>query len=176
MARARGIRLIVPRVELKTSSAQGVFVSPPDFSTLTTCPATGVAVRHLATLAPEREGGYRGEFHLIGENTLHARVWGYTELHDAQRWTALLTRLIAQEFPQRAAFTFIEDYTNHLGASTSAKMFYLKFIQSHPGLRRYAFYGVSPFFQLVIKLALRMNPGQHFSVQIHNSYEDAICG
>ncbi|MBN8216190.1 MAG: response regulator [Spirochaetes bacterium] len=145
-------------------------MTPPDFSKVTACPVTGRPVRFLAAVEGTGSSSYRAEFHRIGDDTIHARVWGYSDLNESRRYARKLTEILEASFPGNAPFHLVEDYTRHDGASVAAKAFYINYVRSRPGLRKYVFYGVKPFFRLLIKMARRLNPSLHFSVDIMEDY------
>ncbi|MBL8026945.1 MAG: response regulator [Fibrobacteres bacterium] len=148
--------------------------NPADYSE---CPVTGERIIAAGTVDSSEYGGTKGysaRFTVIGGYVVHASVYGYSNIADTNYYISFLQGIIDKYFPDDKPFALIEDYRWHEGASINAKAAYIRFVRSTKGLKQYIFYNIPPFFKVLIKLARRLYPFNHFTVEMYNDYESAV--
>lgn len=117
---------------------------------------------------------YTADFHLIDNNIIYAVIKGYSTPATTKAYIEYLKKIISDNFQDGLGFSIIENYEQHTGASITAKTMYINFIRQLDGLRHFVFHDVRPFFEILIKIAKRLNQNRHFTVDICGKYNEAI--
>ena len=116
---------------------------------------------------------YRVTISLLGDSILLIQPCGFATLPNIKQGILLTEKVIKEELPEGRGFILIEDLSNLIGISRSARKYFIDDIKKHEQLRSLVFYGASAMFKLSINLARRVNVIK-FNVTVVNNYSDAV--
>ena len=126
---------------------------------LNICPISGLSILKKPEWTNITFGTdyYKVSFSVIGTNIIHVDTWGRSDLIVTKKYFDLLEELIASSIPKEEQYIIIENYSEHTYATYKAKSYYINYQKANKRIKALIFYGVSPLFQIMIKIGKRIS-------------------
>ena len=138
------------------------------------CPVTGLPVHQRPEWTDRRLGeAFQLTIYVIGDRILLNRPTGYATLDDVDASFELIDAVVADHIDSVRGYVHISDYAGMRGISHDARRRYVRYIETNPHLLGVIYFGVSPLFRIMIKLASRLTRAQT-NVQIVDDYPAAL--
>ena len=139
------------------------------------CPVTGLPV----TSRPEWTdllfgNAYHLTFRVIGDRILLNQPSGYAELSDIVESFAVTDVVVDTMIDQSAGYVHISNYAGMRGITHEARKFYVRHMEQRNHLLGLIYFGASPLFRLMIRLARRLSLVK-FNVLIVKDYPAAMA-
>ncbi len=138
------------------------------------CPATGLPVKSRPDWTDRRFGsGYRLTTRVVGDRILLNQPSGYAELKDIIDSLSMSDAVVREHLNGPAGYVHISDYSGMRGISREARKHYARHMERRENMLGLIYFGVSPLFSVMIKLAKRLSIVK-FNVQIVKDYNAAM--
>lgn len=138
------------------------------------CPISGLPVQQRHEWTRVSFGsGYDLTIRMLGRNILFTQPSGAASQTDIKAAVELLEKIKTSTIPPYQPYICIEDYSKLSSATLGARKYYIDYLRSQKDLLGLIFFGISPAFNLSIKLARKINLVP-FQVQIVADYSEAI--
>ena len=138
------------------------------------CPETGLPITSRSAWTDRRFGsGYRLTTRVIGDRILLNQPSGYAKLEDIVDSLHMTDAIVREHINTSAGYVHISDYSRMQGITLEARKHYIHHMERREHLLGLIYFGVSPLFRVMIKLAKRLSLVK-FNVQIVKDYRAAM--
>ena len=119
------------------------------------------------------DSNYRATYSVLGGKILLSRAFGYATVNGVHKAFSITKKIVAEYMGDTRPYIRIEDFTHLKSASLEGRKCYIDYMKSNPRIRGLIFFGVSPLFQLSVKLAKRLAIVK-YETHIVDQYADAV--
>ena len=138
------------------------------------CPTTGLPVKSRPQWTDRRFGRrYRLTTRVVGDRILLNQPSGHAELKDIIDSLRMTDSIVREHINASGGYVHVSDYSGMQGITREARKHYIGHMQRQEKMRGLIYFGVSPLFSLMIKLAKRLSLVK-FNVQIARDYSAAM--
>ncbi|BBO71535.1 hypothetical protein DSCA_54650 [Desulfosarcina alkanivorans] len=138
------------------------------------CPTTGLPVKSRPEWTDRRFGKrYRLTTRVVGDRILLNQPSGHAELKDIIDSLRMTDAVVREHIDAPAGYVHVSDYSGMLGITREARTHYIRHMQRRENMLGLVYFGVSPLFSFMIKIAKRLSLVK-FNVRIVKDYEDAM--
>ena len=138
------------------------------------CPVSGLPVRTRPEWTDRRfSSRFRFTTQVIGDRVLLNRPSGHATLSDVNASLELADTIVDQYIDTTGGYVHISDYAGMQGITHDARRRYVRYIETNPNILGVIYFGVSPLFRVMIKLASRLSRVKP-NVRIVHDYREAL--
>ncbi len=138
------------------------------------CPTTGLPIKSRPEWTDRRFGsGYRLTTRVVGNHILLNQPSGYAELDDIVESLRMTDAVVRDHIDQSHGYVHISDYSGMRGITREARKHYIRHMAGRKHMLGLIYFGASPLFSTMIKLAKRLNMVP-FNVLIVRDYHAAL--
>jgi PAS domain S-box-containing protein len=138
------------------------------------CPTTGLPVKSRPEWTDRRFGrSYRLTTRVVGDRILLNQPSGHAELKDIIDSLRMTDDVVREHINASAGYVHVSDYSGMRGITREARNHYIRHMQRRENMLGLIYFGASPLFGVMIKLAKRLKIVQ-FNVRIVKEYSDAM--
>ncbi|WP_319408000.1 ATP-binding protein [uncultured Desulfosarcina sp.] len=147
---------------------------PKTIDAVMVCPVTGLPVKSRSEWTDRQFGSrYRLTTRVVGDRILLNQPAGHADLKDIIKSLRMTDAVVREHINPLAGYVYISDYSGMRGISREARKHYIRHMEQRENMLGLIYFGVSPLFRVMIKLAKRLSLVK-FNVQIARDYHAAM--